>query len=102
MIQIVGLTVDEEDAAKRWSTRKLLDVLLPLMPLWITDLHRESFMGNSEIATQVANGLRMDGSSQGYTYVDVLRIDLKKRLLRKPLIQVTLGARQVDVVAAYG
>ncbi|MTV41712.1 suppressor of fused domain protein [Duganella radicis] len=94
-IQVVGLTAEEEEAAKRWSTRKLLDVLLPFMPLWITDLHRESLMSNSAVATQVMDGLRVDGSSQGYTYVDVLRIDMKKRLLRKSLIQVTLGARQV-------
>lgn len=94
-IQVVGLTDEEEEAAKRWSTRKLLEVMLPFMPLWITDLHRESLMHNPDIASQVAEGLRTDGSSQGYSYVDVLRIDVKKRLLRKPLMQVTLGARQV-------
>jgi hypothetical protein len=94
-LQIVGLTIEEEQAAKRWSTRKLLDVLLPSIPLWVTDLHRESLMNEPDIAAQVVHGLSIDGSSQGYTYTDVLQIEVKKRLLRKSVFQVTLGARQV-------
>lgn len=94
-LQVVGLTEQEEEAAKRWSTRRLLEVLLPSMPLWITDLRRASLLDDPEIAAQVAHGLSVDGSSQGYTYTDVLQFSVKKRLLRKPLIQVTLGARQV-------
>jgi hypothetical protein len=94
-LQVVGLTIDEEEAAKRWSTRKLLDVLLSSMPLWITDLQRDSLMSQPDVAVKVAQGLSLDGSSQGFAYTDVLQIEIKKRLLRKPLIQITLGARQV-------
>jgi hypothetical protein len=70
-------------------------IALPSMPLWITDLHRASLMADPDTVSQVAQGLSADGSSQGYLYTDVLKIEVKKRLLRKSLIQVTLGARQV-------
>jgi suppressor of fused-like protein len=44
--QVVGLTIDEERAAKRWDTRQLLDALLPYMPLWVTDLGRRDYRPN--------------------------------------------------------
>lgn len=95
-LQVVGLTKDEETAAKSWATKRLLELLLPSMPLWITDLHRACLLSNPSIAENVAAGLSIDGSSQGYMYTDVLLVEVKRRLLRKPLIQVTLGARQVE------
>lgn len=99
-LQVVGLTLDEERAAKQWRTRNLLDVLLPHLPLWITDLGRGSLLANPAVKQQVDEGARRDGSSSGYLFTDVLGLKQIKRLLRKPLTQVTLGARQVEELVA--
>jgi suppressor of fused len=99
-LQVVGLTLDEERAAKQWRTRNLLDALLPHMPLWITDLGRASLLANPAVKQQVDEGSRRDGSSSGYLFTDVLGLKQTKRLLRKPLTQVTLGARQVEELVA--
>ena len=98
--QVVGLTVEEERAAKRWQTARLLDVLLPHMPLWVTDLRRASLLGAEQVAAQVKAGTERDGSSSGYLYTDVLAVQEKKRLLRSALLLITLGARQVDELRA--
>jgi suppressor of fused-like protein len=95
-IQVVGLTVDEESAAKRWSPQQVLDTLLPRMPMWITDLDRGSLLDDPAAAAQVKAGIERDDSSTGFLYTDVLNVEQHKRLLRAPLIDVTLGARQVD------
>ncbi len=149
-LQVVGLTVEEERAAKQWRTRNLLEVLLPHMPLWVTDLGRASLLAHPAAKQQVEEGLRRDGSASGFLFTDVLGLKQVKatlnksfarraprfarsaalqmlaiarlwlrfapsspsqtrardftkiysvlpwRLLRKPITQVTVGARQVD------
>jgi suppressor of fused-like protein len=95
-IQVVGLTVEEASAAKQWSAQHLLDALLPRMPLWITDLDRGSLLDDPDVAAQVKAGIERDGSATGFLYTDVLDVAQHKRLLRAQLIEVTLGARQVD------
>ncbi|MCA8274989.1 suppressor of fused domain protein [Burkholderia sp. AU30280] len=95
-LQIVGLTLDEERAAKRWRTRALLDTLLPHMPLWVTDLGRASLLERADVRAEVDAGTQRDGSSSGYLFTDVLRWETRKRLLRAPVIEITVGARQVD------
>jgi len=95
-LQIVGLTLDEERAAKRWRTRALLDTLLPHMPLWVTDLGRASLLERADVRAQVDEGTRRDGSSSGSLFTDVLGWETRKRLLRAPVIEITVGARQVD------
>lgn len=95
-IQVVGLTVDEERAAKQWQTRKLLDVLRPEMPLWVTDLARPSLLDDASMRARVAEGTQRDGSSSGFLFTDVLGWKVQKRLLRAPVTEIVLGARQVD------
>jgi suppressor of fused-like protein len=99
-IQVVGLTLEEEAAAKQWSPQHVLDTLLPRMPLWITDLARSSLMDDPTLAAQVKTGIERDGSGSGFLYTDVLVVEQHKRLLRAPLTEVTLGARQVDELCA--
>jgi len=99
-IQVVGLTQEEEYAAKQWSTQGLLDTLLPRMPLWITDLERGSLLDDPALAAQVKAGTERDGSSSGFLFTDVLDVAQHKRLLRAPLTEITLGARQVDELRA--
>ena len=99
-LQVVGLTLDEERAAKQWRTRNLLEVLLPHLPLWVTDLGRDSLLALPAVKQQVEEGLRRDGSASGFLFTDVLGIQQVKRLLRKPITQITLGARQVEELVA--
>lgn len=99
-LQVVGLTAEEERAAKQWRTRHLLEVLLPHMPLWVTDLGRACLLQIPAVRQQVDEGMRRDGSSSGFLFTDVLGIWQTKRLLRKPITQVTLGARQVEELMA--
>lgn len=99
-IQVVGLTLEEEYAAKQWSPQHVLDTFLPRMPLWITDLERGTLLDDPDLAAQVKAGMERDGSGSGFLYTDVLNVEQNKRLLRVPLTEVTLGARQVDELCA--
>lgn len=94
-LQVVGLTADEESAAERWDTRKLLDAFLPHMPMWVTRLERESMLANPAMQVKVKQGAQHDGSSTGVLVADLLKLDVQKRLLRKPLVEITLGALQL-------
>lgn len=98
-LQVVGLTQEEENVAQRWETRKLLDALLPHLPLWITHLNRGPLLDKPDAAAAVAEGIRKDGSSSVVIYTDVLDIDAHRRFLRKPDIHIALGARQIEQLA---
>ncbi len=98
-LQLIGLTLDEERAAQQWDTRKLLDLLLPDMPLWITDLRRPSMLLAPALQAKVAQAASQDGSSCVAVYADALDISTTKRLLRRPSADVTLGARQIAQLA---
>ncbi|UOD33449.1 suppressor of fused domain protein [Massilia violaceinigra] len=94
-LQVVGLTLEEERAATRWAPRKLLDALLPHMPLWITDLERASLLDLPAVGAAVAAGMARDGSSTGHIFTDVLEVTELEMSRAGPSLQVTLGARQV-------
>lgn len=98
-LQVVGLTAAEEAAARRWNTRKLLDVLASAMPLWITDLSRPCLLQRDDLRAQVRAGCERDGSSSGILHTDVLDWRRHKRLLRAPLTEIVLGARQAGDLA---
>ncbi|WP_426211369.1 suppressor of fused domain protein [Massilia sp. TWP1-3-3] len=100
-LQVVGLTLDEEAVAHKWDTRKLLDTLLPFMPLWTTDLQRLSLLGKPGVLITATEGIRRDGSSSSAAYTDLLDLHEQKRWLRKALVRVTLGARQIEQLAEF-
>ncbi len=99
-LQVVGLTADEERAAKRWKTSKLLEVFAPAMPLWITDLARGSLLEQAELQAQVEAGTRRDGSSTGMLWTDALAWRQDRRLLRQSLTTIVIGALQAGELAA--
>jgi suppressor of fused len=98
-VQVVGLTTAEEAAARRWHTRRLLDVLAPAMPLWITDLSRPCLLQREDVRRQIQDGCARDGSSSGILHTDVLDWHRHRRLLRAPLTEIVLGARQASDLA---
>jgi len=61
-IQVVGLTVDEYDAVQAWDAEKFLDLLSTRDPWLVTDLHRTTWLRDSEFAGEVEAGSRRDGS----------------------------------------
>ncbi|HDS1651713.1 suppressor of fused domain protein [Stenotrophomonas maltophilia] len=71
-LQLVGLTDGEMAAVKRWSTRGVLHVLEPAMPLWITDLHRGDLLDDPALAAQVQAGSAREGSSTGMLFIETL------------------------------
>jgi suppressor of fused len=100
-IQIVGLTKEEEQAAKLWKPRKLLEAFLPRMPLWVTDLGRATMLNDPSIRQQVTEGIERDGSSCGLLYTDVLSVGEDKTAgPGSSIFQLTFGALQVEELRA--
>lgn len=99
-IQIVGMTLDEEAALKRWQTRKLLETLLPHMPLWTTDLSRPSLLDAPGVRETVVAGTAQDGSSTGLLFTPVLAWKPEKRILGPATIVISMGASQVEDFAS--
>ncbi|MFF2885533.1 suppressor of fused domain protein [Paenibacillus sp. NPDC057967] len=98
-LQMVGITGRELEAMQTWNTLGLLRACEELMPGYITDLARDSFMQISEIAEAVQRGIERDGSNTGFLYVDQLDWEpAKKRLFGKAPAVLSLGAKQAEVV----
>lgn len=97
-LQVVGLTLDEEEAVKRWSAEEVLKVLQGHMPLWVTDLGRASLLEHADVRAQVEAGSLRDGSTSGYIYTDVLKVESVRGALDEPLMEVTMGAKQVEAL----
>jgi suppressor of fused-like protein len=91
-LQVIGMTAEEEAGAQKWDTRRLLELMLPYMPLWITHLQRASFLSFPAIQAKVAAGMQRDGSSSGIVFTDLLLVDETKRFMRQSMAQITLGA----------
>ena len=71
-LQLVGLSDEEMAAVKRWSTQGVLATLEPAMPLWITELERDSLLADPSIAAQLEAGSQREGSSTGMVFVETL------------------------------
>ncbi|MES2317303.1 MAG: suppressor of fused domain protein [Pseudomonadota bacterium] len=98
-LQAIGLTQDEERAAQQWETRKLLDLLHPHMPLWITDLQRGTLLAEQDALGLVNAAIARDGSSCVAVYADALIVREHKQFLRRRSADITLGARQIAQLA---
>ncbi|UUZ91282.1 suppressor of fused domain protein [Paenibacillus sp. P25] len=98
-LQMVGITGSELEAMQTWNTLGLLKACEEQMPLYITDLARDSILQVPAIAEAVQEGMVRDGSSTGFLYVDQLSWEPgKKRLLGKTAAVLKLGAKQAEIV----
>lgn len=68
-LQVVGLTSDEYEAALRWSTAALLDVLAGKLPLLVTDINRASLLRDDDVAAAIRTGIERDGSTTDSLFV---------------------------------
>lgn len=98
-LQVIGLTDDEMEAVKRWSTTGVLETLLPRMPLWITDIARGSLLGDPALAAAVAEGAAREGSQTAYLFLEKLAWSVQGEGAGQQLT-LTLGARQVESLLA--
>jgi hypothetical protein len=71
-LQVIGLSDAEMAAIKRWSTDGVLEALEPRMPLWITDLHRDSLLDDPALVRVLQAGSERDGSSTAVLFVETL------------------------------
>lgn len=99
-LQAVGITNEEEFALKRWSTLRVLEVFLDYLPLWVTELDRESLLDDVQIAERLHEGSLHEGSSSAMVYTEQLEWRQQKRLLRRPITEISLDSRQVGELLA--
>lgn len=99
-IQVVGLTNDEEIALKQWSTLKVMEVLLPQLPLYTTDLERHSLLADPAIRQKIQDGAQREGSNTGYLLVDQLEYVYHVDPDNGSALLIVLGAKQVDELLA--
>ncbi len=71
-LQVIGLAEGEKAAIIRWSTDRVLHMLTPAMPLWITDLDRADLLDDPAWVAQVDAGSRLHGSSTVALFVQAL------------------------------
>lgn len=94
-LQVVGITDDEELAITQWRSLKVLEIFREYLPFLVTDLDRTSLLERKDVQEKLSAGASAEGSYTGYAFVDQLSWAERKRLLRKPEINITLGAHQV-------
>ncbi|KAJ52716.1 hypothetical protein BD780_001642 [Clostridium tetanomorphum] len=97
-LQIVGITVDEENAIKCWNGSEVLKVFSKYMPLYITDLNRQSLLNNEEIRALVEKGIEKDGSSTGTLFNDKLSWKESKGLFKGKSYEIIIGAHQAETI----
>ena len=97
-LQVVGITDDEELAVKQWKTLEVLEIFKEHLPLLVTDLNRVSLLAKQDVLEKISAGASAEGSNVGRIFVDQLAWAERKRLLGKPEIGITFGARQVKEI----
>lgn len=99
-LQVVGITLDEHLAAKRWNTSSLADAMQAVLPLLVTDLRRASLLSLPALREAIDRGVATEGSNTGHVFVDRLDWSRQARLLRKAEVRVVLGAKIVPDLLA--
>lgn len=97
-LQVVGITVDEEEAVKCWNCIEFLKLLSEYMPLYITDMDRKSFLDDEKIKELVEKGTQKDGSSTGILFNDKLDWKESKGLFTGKSYEITIGALQAGTI----
>ncbi|EGK07827.1 suppressor of fused domain protein [Kroppenstedtia eburnea] len=98
-LQVVGITLEEETAVQAWNCLKLMELLAPYLPMYVTDLSRSSLLQHHQIAEAVEEGIEKDGSSTGSLFVDFLEWKEQKKAFGKNTYKVRLGAKQAEPIA---
>ncbi|MBW4080895.1 suppressor of fused domain protein [Paenibacillus sp. S150] len=94
-IQVVGITNDELLAMQVWNTLGVLAEMAEHMPLYISDLQRDSLLKLPSISEAVRLGSESDGSNTGALYVDQLAWESPDG---DSVHTLQLGAKQAEIV----
>lgn len=86
-LQVVGVTADELELCRSWSTEGVIELLARRDPLLVTDLERASVLDDPGVAAEVRRRAAADGSS--LTELRVARLRWGRRMRRTT---VELGA----------
>lgn len=87
MLQVVGVTADELELCRSWSTEGLVELLARRDPLLVTDLARRSVLADPAVAAEARRRAGADGSSMTELRVASLVVRRRPRAL-----VVTMGA----------
>lgn len=93
-LQLVGITIDEEELITDWNSDGLLEILSDGNPLLVTDLKRKSVMTDEKWAEVIRARILKEGSAQGILYLNVM--DVKKPGFLKPNTELEIEATAVD------
>lgn len=91
VLQVVGLTIDEYEALKKWQVEKFLQVLQTKDPMMILDTKRLSCMSDPSVKASVLGGIAAEGSSVSINFIDDLSVSQSGTNL-----VVTIGALYVE------
>ncbi|MGI8751919.1 MAG: suppressor of fused domain protein [Acidimicrobiales bacterium] len=89
-LQVVGMTDDELELCRAWSTEGVLDLLRQRDPLLVTRLGRPSILDDPAVAEEVARRRAVDGAS--LTELRVGTLELERRRGRGTLVRLGAGA----------
>lgn len=95
-LQIVGITLDELEAIKRWDARAFASLLWDEEPGLLTDVHRQSILSKHEIARRVETGIANAGSSTAVLFASGAAWEERGQAE----VLVTLGAKEGHDLAA--
>ncbi|GGN95932.1 suppressor of fused domain protein [Saccharibacillus kuerlensis] len=98
-VQVVGITADELDLIKVWNTRSFLELAKNRLPLYVTDLNRQSLLADSELRSAAELSVRTEGSSTGHLYLESLIWEERKSMLKGRSYVLQLGAKQAESLA---
>ena len=90
-VQVVGATLDEYGATRRWDTRGMLEVMAEGNPKLVTDLRRKSILDDPQAAKRIAERGEREGSSMSCVYVTQLAW-----MATPEAAELTLGAMVVE------
>ncbi|MFX0591617.1 suppressor of fused domain protein [Melissospora conviva] len=91
-LQVVGLTTDEYAVVERWNSQRLLAAMTPYLPLLVTDLDRDGLTRHPQVAAAIEEGIRRDGSSTGFLFVEQARWRVERDTAGQPRTTLTLDA----------
>jgi hypothetical protein len=98
-LQMIGITREELEAMQTWNTLGVLQACAEHMPLYITDLNRDSFLKLPSISETVDRGMKEEGSNTGFLYVSQLAFEPgKKGWLSKTPAALQIGAKQAGII----
>ncbi len=93
-LEVVGITEEEKISMISWNNAKFLETLREKIPLFITDVERESVLKDPNVKSKIEKGISIDGSSTETLMISTLIWrEEKKRFGSKKLYEIQLSRR---------